>query len=338
MMKAALIHKYGQKELSIEEVLLPTIHDNDVLVKIIAASINPIDLKTKDGKVKMLLNYQMPLILGSDFAGIVVSVGKNVQNFRMGDAVYGRVPKNRVGTFAEYIAVDQAAVAMKPKNLTFEEAAAIPLVGLTSYQALHDIMNVQPGQKVLIQAGSGGIGTIAIQLAKLAGAYVATTTSSRNKEWVQALGADEVIDYRTQNFEEVLSDYDYVFDTMGGTILEKAFSVVKPQGKVVTLSGIPNERFAKEYGLPLWKQWAFKIATRKIHRLEQDTDVSYHFLFMRPDGEQLALLTEFIEQGKLQPIIDRVIPFSQIQEAVDYSLTGRAQGKIVVKIADVNHD
>ena len=170
MMKAALIHKYGQKELSIEEVPLPTIHDNDVLVKIIAASINPIDLKTKDGKVKMLLNYQMPLILGSDFAGIVVSVGKNVQNFRLGDAVYGRVPKNRVGTFAEYIAVDQAAVAMKPKNLTFEEAAAIPLVGLTSYQALHDIMNVQPGQKVLIQAGSGGIGTIAIQLAKLAGA------------------------------------------------------------------------------------------------------------------------------------------------------------------------
>ncbi|EOJ27448.1 oxidoreductase, zinc-binding [Enterococcus faecalis EnGen0286] len=251
MMKAALIHKYGQKELAIEEVPLPTIHDNDVLVKIIAASINPIDLKTKDGKVKMLLNYQMPLILGSDFAGIVVSVGKKVQNFRLGDAVYGRVPKNRVGTFAEYIAVDQAAVAMKPKNLTFEEAAAIPLVGLTSYQALHDIMNVQPGQKVLIQAGSGGIGTIAIQLAKLAGAYVATTTSSRNKEWVQALGADEVIDYRTQNFEEVLSDYDYVFDTMGGTILEKAFSVVKPQGKVVTLSGIPNERFAKEYGLPL---------------------------------------------------------------------------------------
>lgn len=243
-----------------------------------------------------------------------------------------------MGTFAEYIAVDQAAVAMKPKNLTFEEAAAIPLVGLTSYQALHDIMNVQPGQKVLIQAGSGGIGTIAIQLAKLAGAYVATTTSSRNKEWVQALGADEVIDYRTQNFEEVLSDYDYVFDTMGGTILEKAFSVVKPQGKVVTLSGIPNERFAKEYGLPLWKQWAFKIATRKIHRLEQATDVSYHFLFMRPDGEQLALLTEFIEQGKLQPIIDRVVPFSQIQEAVDYSLTGRAQGKIVVKIADVDHD
>ena len=329
MMKAALIHKYGQKELAIEEVPLPTIHDNDVLVKIIAASINPIDLKTKDGKVKMLLNYQMPLILGSDFAGIVVSVGKKV---------YGRVPKNCVGTFAEYIAVDQAAVAMKPKNLTFEEAAAIPLVGLTSYQALHDIMNVQPGQKVLIQAGSGGIGTIAIQLAKLAGAYVATTTSSRNKEWVQALGADEVIDYRTQNFEEVLSDYDYVFDTMGGTILEKAFSVVKPQGKVVTLSGIPNERFAKEYGLPLWKQWAFKIATRKIHRLEQATDVSYHFLFMRPDGEQLALLTEFIEQGKLQPIIDRVVPFSQIQEAVDYSLTGRAQGKIVVKIADVDHD
>ena len=174
----------------------------------------------------------------------LLSLLEKVQNFRLGDAVYGRVPKNRVGTFAEYIAVDQAAVAMKPKNLTFEEAAAIPLVGLTSYQALHDIMNVQPGQKVLIQAGSGGIGTIAIQLAKLAGAYVATTTSSKNKEWVQALGADEVIDYRTQNFEEVLSDYDYVFDTMG-TILEKAFQWLNLREKLLHCQAFPTNVLLK---------------------------------------------------------------------------------------------
>lgn len=333
-MKAALIRKYGQKNLEIAEVDIPTVRDNDVLVKIVAASINPIDLKTKDGKVKMLLSYKMPLILGSDFAGIVESVGKNVTKYKIGDKVYGRVQKNRIGTFAEYIAVDQDDIAFKPKNLTFEEAASIPLVGLTSYQALYDIMQLKADDKILIQAGAGGIGTIAIQLAKLSGAYVATTTSAKNADFVKSLGADKIIDYRTENFEEVLTDYDYVYDTMGGETLEKAFRIIKPNGKVVSLSGIPNKRFAKEYGLPLWKQIILGIATRNISKLEKKTNASYHFLFMKPSGAQLEILTNLIEQGKIQPIIDQVVSLNNIQTAVNHSLSGRAKGKIIIRVAE----
>lgn len=239
-MRAAMIHKYGQEKLEIVETAIPAYRANDVLIKIEAASINPIDLKTKDGKMKMLLNYQMPLILGSDFSGTVIEIGEKVTDYMIGDKVYGRVQKDRIGTFAEYIAVDQKDIALMPDNLSFEEAAAIPLVGLTSFQALYEIMQLTDKDKILIQAGSGGIGTLAIQLAKLSGAYVATTTSEKNTSFVEALGADQVIDYHKENFDEVLSEYDYVFDTMGGEILEKAFKIIKPSGKVVTLSGIPD--------------------------------------------------------------------------------------------------
>lgn len=209
-MKAAMIHRYGQKEVEVVETAMPKIREQDVLVKIAAASINPIDLKTKEGKMKMLLKYPMPLTLGSDFSGTIVETGKGATNFLIGDQVYGRVQKDRIGTFAEYIAVSQEDIALLPKNVSFEEAAAIPLVGLTSYQALYEIMNVTAKDKVLIQAGSGGIGTIAIQLAKLSGAYVATTTSEKNSALVRELGADKVIDYHKENFDEVLADYDYV--------------------------------------------------------------------------------------------------------------------------------
>ncbi len=332
-MNAALISQYKQDLPTIEQVAIPAVGPNDVLVKIIAASINPIDLKTKDGGLKMLLKYDLPLILGSDFAGVITEVGANVTAFKIGDPVYGRVQKNRIGTFAEYIAVDQGDIAHKPKNLNFEEAAAIPLVGLTSYQALHDVMQIQPGQKVLIQAGSGGIGTIAIQLAKLLGAYVATTTSAKNFALVKSLGADQVIDYRTENFQEVLRDYDYVFDTQGGKTLEAAFKMIKPGGKVVSISGLPNARFAEEYNLPLWKKLAFRFVTRKLTALEKSSRAEYHFLFMKPSGAQLETLRTFIEAGTLKPIIDRVIPFSDIAEAFRYSQTGRAKGKIIVKIS-----
>ncbi|MGM0168170.1 alcohol dehydrogenase [Enterococcus sp. AZ135] len=331
-MKTAMIHEYGQKNIEVAETAMPKIREKDVLVKIAAASINPIDLKTKDGKMKMLLTYKMPLILGSDFSGTVMEVGEGVTDYLVGDKVYGRVQKDRIGTFSEYLAVAQTDIALMPKNISYEEAAAIPLVGLTSYQALYEVMQLTDQDKVLIQAGSGGIGTIAIQLAKLSGAYVATTTSEKNAAFVKALGADKVIDYHKENFEDVLTEYDYVFDTMGGEILEKAFKIVKPKGKVVTLSGIPNRRFAQEYGLPIWKQGVLALASRKFTKLEKAADVSYHFLFMRPDGQQLARLTELIEDGKLRPIIDRVIPFEDIQTAFDYSASGRAKGKIIIKM------
>lgn len=331
-MKAAQITHYKQDFPKITDVPLPKIGPKDVLVSVIAASINPIDLKTKDGGLKILLTYDMPLILGSDFSGIIIEVGASVTRFSIGDAVYGRVQKNRIGTFAEKLAVSQEDIALKPTNLTFEEAASIPLVGLTSYQALHDVMKIKPGEKVLIQAGSGGIGTIAIQLAKKMGAFVATTTSQKNTELVSSLGADLVIDYKTEQFENILSDYDYVFDTQGGEILEKAFSIIKPGGKVVSISGLPNAKFAKEYHLPLWKKIALTVATRKLTTLEKKTDSHYHFLFMIPSGQQLETLREFIEAGDVLPVIDRVIPLSDIKEAFDYSQSGHAKWKIILKI------
>lgn len=330
-MIAAQIENYGEK-IGLKKQPVPRIGKKDLLVKVIAASINPIDLKTKDGKMKLLLHYKMPLTLGSDFAGIVVARGEQVKKFQVGDAVYGRVQKNRIGTFAEYIAVDVKDVALKPKNLTFAKASSIPLVALTSYQALHEVMKIKPQDKILIQAGSGGIGTLAIQLAKLAGAYVATTTSEKNRALVKSLGADEVIDYRSENFAEKLKDYDFVFDTMGGDILKDAFKIVKPGGKVVTLSGTPNYAFAKNYNLSLWKQIALGIASYPITKLAKKTDVSYDFLFMRPDSNQLAALTKLIEAKQLQPIIDSVISLAEIQKAVDNLASGRAKGKIILAV------
>lgn len=329
-MKAAQIHKYGQHHLEITKVPIPVAGEHSVLVKVAAASVNPIDLKTRDGKLKMLLKYKMPLTLGSDFSGTIVQTGHFVDGFHIGDQIYGRVQKDRIGTFAEYIAVDEDAIALKPRNLSFEQAAAIPLVALTSYQALVDIMHVKPGDKVLIQAGSGGIGTVAIQIAKSFGAFVATTTSEKNIEMVRKLGADQVIDYHRENFEDVLFNYDFVFDTLGGKALQNAFKIIKPGGKIVTLSGIPNGKFAAEYGLPLWKRFAFSLATLNIKKWERESRAQYVFLFMKPSGSELKVITTLIENGNLTPVIDRIVPFNEIQSALDYSESGRVHGKIVV--------
>lgn len=334
-MKAALITHYKQATPTIQNVPVPEVGPNDVLVKIMAASINPIDLKTKDGDLRMLLKYKMPLILGSDFAGTITQIGSQVTDFKVGDAVYGRPQDDHIGTFAEYIAVDQSDIAHKPQNLSFEEAAAIPLVSLTSYQALHDLMSIQPNQKVLIQAGSGGVGTIAIQLAKQLGAFVATTTSTKNIDLVRSLGADQVIDYKQTQFDEVLFDYDYVFDTLGGESLEKAFKIVKPGGKIVSIAGMPNARFAKAFGLPIWKQLLIGAASHKLTKLETVHQVQYDFLFMKPSGQELEVIRQLIEADKLHPIIDRIVDFSDLPAAFTYSHSGRAKGKIIIKMTDL---
>ncbi|MCG0631969.1 NADP-dependent oxidoreductase [Lactiplantibacillus plantarum] len=331
-MKAAIITKYKQITPMVTEVPVPTIAPTDVLVKIIAASVNPIDLKTKDGDLRLLLQYTMPLIMGSDFAGVITAVGDQVPGFKVGDAVYGRAPKDRIGTFAEFIAIDHQAIALKPANLNFEEAAAIPLVGLTSYQALHDIMNIQPGQKVFIPGGSGGIGIIAIQLAKYFGAYVATTTSAKHFDLVQSLGADKIIDYHQQDFTDVLSHYDAVLDTRGGQSLEAAFQIIKPGGQIVSIAGLPNARFGKDYGLPIWKQWLLGLATRKLSQLEQQAQATYSFLFMQPSGQQLVRLRQLIEQDVIKPVIDQIIPLTDINAALEYSHSGHATGKIIISI------
>ncbi|MGR4030740.1 NADP-dependent oxidoreductase [Bacillus sp. ZZQ-131] len=314
------------------EVPTPEINEYEVLAEIHAASINPIDFKIRDGKVKMLLKYEMPLILGNDFSGVIVKVGAKVTNFKVDDEIYARPRKNKIGTFAEYIAIHEDDIALKPKNLNFEEAASIPLVGLTSYQALHDIMQLQKGQKILIHAGSGGVGTFAIQLAKIMGAIVTTTASEAGANLVTSLGADEIINYKTEKFEDILKNYDAVFDTIGGATLEKSFNIIKSGGNIVSVSGMPNARFGKEFGSGFFKTLLFSLASKKLTALEEKHNAQYSFLFMKPSGDQLRTIANYIEAGKIKPVIDRVFPFEDAQKAMEYSESGRAKGKLIVKI------
>ena len=331
-MKAATIRHYGDSHVHVGLAPMPEVGPNDVLVRVYAASMNPIDFKIRDGAVKLLLDYDMPLILGNDFSGVIEAVGPLVTDWAVGDEVYGRPSKERIGTFAEYLATDASNIARKPSNVSFQEAAALPLVALTSYQALHDIMNIQPDDRVLIQAGSGGIGTIAIQIAKQLGAYVATTTSTKNADFVRSLGADRVIDYKKEAFDNVLNDYDYVFDTLGGDQLRRAFPVVKRGGAIVSISDKPNGRFAEENDLPVWKKALFSVATWPLARLERTYGVTYHFLFMKPSGSQLDLIRQWVEDGAIKPVIDRTYPLEAIQEAFDASERGHARGKLIIEL------
>ncbi|MFZ7802559.1 NADP-dependent oxidoreductase [Bacillus thuringiensis] len=331
-MKAMIIDKYGKVPMRMAEVPTPEINEYEVLAEIHAASINPIDFKIRDGKVKMLLKYEMPLILGNDFSGVIVKVGAKVTNFKVDDEIYARPRKNKIGTFAEYIAIHEDDIALKPKNLNFEEAASIPLVGLTSYQALHDIMQLQKGQKILIHAGSGGVGTFAIQLAKIMGAIVTTTASEAGANLVTSLGVDEIINYKTEKFEDILKNYDAVFDTIGGATLEKSFNIIKSGGNIVSVSGMPNARFGKEFGSGFFKTLLFSLASKKLTALEKKHNAQYSFLFMKPSGDQLRTIANYIEAGQIKPVIDRVFPFEDAQKAMEYSESGRAKGKIIVKI------
>ena len=331
-MRAMVIDRYGKVPMRLVEMPTPEISEYEVLAEIHAASFNPIDFKIRDGKVKLLVNYKMPLILGNDFSGVVTKVGSKVTRFKIGDEIYARPRKSKIGTFAEYIAIHEDDIALKPKNLSFGEAASIPLVGLTTYQALTDILQLQKGQKILIQAGAGGVGTFAIQLAKLMGAFVATTASEAGANIVKSLGADEIINYKTEKFEEILKNYDAVFDTLGGEILEKSFEVIKSGGKIVSVSGLPNARFGKEYGSGFFKTLLFATASHKLTALEKKHNARYTFLFMKPSGEQLRIIANYIETGKIKPIIDRVLPFKDAQKAMEYAESGRAKGKIILKI------
>ncbi|MGG0207042.1 NADP-dependent oxidoreductase [Bacillus mycoides] len=331
-MRAMVIDKYWKVPMRMTEMPTPEINEYEVLAEIHAASINPIDFKIRDGKVKLLLKYKMPLILGNDFSGVIVKVGTKVTQFKVGDEIYARPRKDKIGTFAEYIAIHEDDIALKPKNLTFEEAASIPLVGLTSYQALHDIMQLQKGQKILIHAGSGGVGTFAIQLAKIMGATVATTASEAGENLVKSLGADEIINYKKEKFEDILKNYDAVFDTLGGTTLEKSFDIIKSERNIVSVSGMPNARFGKEFGSVFFKTLLFSLASKKLTALEKKHNAQYSFLFMKPSGDQLRIIAKYIESGQIKPIIDRIFPFEDTQKAMEYSESGRAKGKIIVKI------
>nr|WP_314491536.1 NADP-dependent oxidoreductase [uncultured Chryseobacterium sp.] len=332
-MRAFSISRYS-KESEIELVNLaePTIKDNEVLVEIHAASVNLLDSKIRSGEFKLILPYKMPLVLGHDLAGVVVKVGEKVNKFKVGDEVYARAADFHIGTFAEFISVNEKDAALKPKNLTMEEAASIPLVGLTAWQALVEKSNVQKGHKVFIQAGSGGVGTFAIQLAKHLGATVATTASEKSFELLKSLGADLLIDYKTQDFEDLLNGYDLVLNSQDDKTLEKSFNVVKSNGKIISISGPPTPVFAEEFNLPWYVRIATKLLSSKTRRKAKKQNVNYSFLFMKADGKQLAEITKLIEFGKIRPVVDRIFSFEETSDALKYVESGRAKGKVVIKI------
>lgn len=333
-MKAFIIKKYSKKEkLQLTEVTEPIVKENEVLVQIYAAGVNLLDSMIKMGEFKLFLPYKTPLINGHDMAGTVIKVGSAVKNFKVGDEVYSRVGDYRIGTFAEYIAVQENDLALKPKNITMEEAASIPLVGLTSWQALVEIANLKKGQKVFIQAGSGGVGTFAIQLAKHLGAFVATTTSTANIEWVKGLGADLVIDYKKEDFENKLKDFDLVLHSnRDPKVLESSLRILRSGGKLISLVGPPTPEFAQEIGLPWYLKLVTKFISSKAKKYAKKMNVSFQFLFMRAEGKQLSEITSLIEAGIIKPVIDKVFPFDQTNDAMAYVESGRAKGKVVISI------
>ncbi len=332
-MKVFMVKRYGKKEkLHLAEIAEPVVKENDVLVQVHSAGVNLLDSKIKTGAFKLILPYKTPLIIGHDVAGVVAEVGSKVQNFKVGDEVYARPADHRIGTFAEYISINEKDVAIKPKKLSMEEAASIPLVGLTAWQALIEKANLQKGQKVFIQAGSGGVGTFAIQLAKYLGATVATTTSAANSDLVKGLGADIVIDYKKEDFETILKDYDVVLNSQDTKTLEKSLKILKPGGKVISISGPPDPAFAKEIGLSWMLKVILSLLSYSVRNKAKHHRVSYSFLFMKANGNQLSRIASLIDSGIICPVIDKVFPFEATNEALTYVETGRAKGKVVVKL------
>ncbi|MGX0891195.1 NADPH:quinone reductase-like Zn-dependent oxidoreductase [Pseudomonas sp. ADAK2 TE3594] len=331
-MKAFFINRYGEQNGMVGEVPDPTVGVHDVLIQVHATSVNPLDSKIRTGEFKLILPYTFPLVLGNDLAGVVVRTGSAVKRFKPGDEVYARPPEDRIGTFAELIAVNENALALKPSNLDMAEAASVPLALLTAWQALVETAQVKKGQKVLIHAGSGGVGTFAIQLAKHLGAFVATTTSTANVEWVKALGADVVIDYKQQDFATELRDFDVVLNSLGADVLEKSVKVLKPGGQLISLSGPPTAEFAQEQGLSWMLRQVMRLLSSGIRRKARKHGVSYTFLFMRANGVQLQKITSLIEAGVIKPVIDRSFPFESTAQALRYVEQGRSKGKVTITI------
>lgn len=332
-MKAFTLQRYSKTDrLELVEFPEPSLQENEVLVEIHSASVNQLDSKLKSGEFKMILPYKFPLILGHDIAGIVKKIGSKVQNFKVGDEVFSRLPDFHIGAFAEYVTINENFAALKPKNISMEEAASIPLVALTVWQALIEKANLKKGQKVFVQAGSGGVGTIAIQLAKHLGAFVATTTSEKNFELVKQLGADVVIDYKTQDFENILKDYDLVLNSQDQKTLEKSIRILKQGGKVISISGPPDVAFAKEIGLNFLMKFVISLLSRKTTKLAKKQNVNYSFLFMKANGNQLTEISKLIESGIIKPIVDKIFPFEQTNDALNYVESGRAKGKVIIKI------
>ena len=334
-MRAYVLDRYGGADGSrLTDVAAPVPGNGDIRVNVRAAGLNPVDFKFRQGKLRVIHRPKLPFVLGNELAGDVVAVGSDVKRFRVGDRVFARVAKDRGGAFAEQACVDQVYAALMPPDLDFTAAAAVPLAGLTALQALRDELRVGPGQKVFISGGAGGVGTFAIQIAKWLGAHITTTASSRGEALVRSLGADDVVDYTSQDISAVKDRFDAGFDLIGGNTLDQMFDIMKPDTKIVSVAALPEPQTAIKdldgrYGLAA----LFWIISTKIRSRAHRAKVSYRYLFMHPSGAELAALGELIEQAKLKVVIDRTFPFEKIVEALAYVESGRAKGKVVVTMS-----
>jgi NADPH:quinone reductase-like Zn-dependent oxidoreductase len=331
-MKAFVVGEYGKSGLRAADVPEPTVGLRDVLVRVCAASINPLDKMIRNGEFKLLLKYRTPFVLGHDVAGVVTQVGADVRDYKVADEVYARPRDLRIGAFAEYIAIDHADIALKPNSLTMEESAAVPLVALAAWQALVELAQIKPGQKVLVHAGAGGLGSTVVQLAKHLRAYVATTAHGNDEQKVRGLGANEVIDYTKADFAELLSGYDVVLDSLGGDNLAKSLTVLTPGGLAISVVGPPDPAFAEQLGRPLLTP-VMALMSRRVRARARKLGVRYSFFFMRADGAQLKKLAALYDAGTLRPVLDRTFPFDKTLDAMAYVEQGRAKGKIVITMA-----
>ena len=332
-MKALTFQRYGKSPgVEFADLPRPSLQPDELLVQVHAAGLNPIDNIIPTGTFKPVLRFQLPATLGSDLAGVVTEVGSRVTRFKPGDAVFASIFDLGRGSIAEFAVVPESAAALKPANLDFVQAASIPMVGLTSWQALKERANLRAGQKLFVPAGSGGIGSFAIQLAKHLGAEVGTTASTGNLELVRSLGADEAIDYKKDAFDKVLRGYDVVLGTVRGDSIEKSIGILKSGGTIVSLVGPLDAAFARARRLNFFLAFVFGLMSRKIIGLAAKQGIAYSFLFVRPDGEQLREIGKLLEAERIRPVIDKVFPFEQAKDALAYLAQGHARGKVVVNM------
>lgn len=333
-MKVVQIDNYSKTidSVKIREINIPEIKPDEVLVRVKSVGINPVDNMITRGEVKLITPYSFPLTIGNELAGVIEKTGEKVTEFKEGDRVFSRLPTDKIGAFAEYVAINKKDLAKIPEYLSFNEATAIPLTALTAYQAL-DILQVKSGETLFISGGSGGFGAMAVPLAKARGIKVITNGSLENKERVLALGAEQFLDYKTEDYAQLLHDVDGVIDTIGGKDTEKQFSILKQGGKLVSLKGMPNGRFAKKMGLPLWKQWVFGLAGRSFDNMAKKRNQEYHFIFVQSSGEQLSEIAKVLEENQIKPSIDSIYSFEDIAKALVKVDKGSSRGKTIVEIS-----